>query len=386
MRDGQHQLLAGGQQGFLVAVGLLQLPAVAVAAADVAPQYPDEQQHEHHGPDGHASQHARRPAAESLRALDAPHQELRILGLEVHDQAVYLRVDQLVAVTQPQSLLPRPVVDAQAVTRDAILQGPQHQRNGIFHRPGGHRGGHQFAAGDHHARILLRRTEQIAQPLQKTPPGARHGRRVLPHDAAERRRVGHDPLLGTVQVADVLVEQFGRGTGADRAAQAHRAPLLVGEQPRDAVQTHRLQRIPVARQRAQRVDAGPHGAQFAFVTRLVGLVAGDHQLPVTFGLIEMVKGPADGAVLGLQLYVAAVGSRKTDHHPVDIAHREHTDRDQQDVARDHLRFDEFRLLHSVKDNERSAQRQTRPTPTEPHPGDCAGHPGTTIYRKTINIF
>ncbi len=328
---------------------------------------------------------ARRPPAECLRALDAPHQKLRILGLEVPDQAVYLRIHQLVAVTQPQPLLPCPVVNAQAVARDAVLQGSQHQRDGILHRSGGNCGGHQFAAGDHHARILLRRTEQIAQPLQETAPGARNGRRVQPHDASERRRVGRNPLPGTDQVADVLVEQTGRGTGADRAPQAHRAPFLVGEQPRDAVQAHRLQRIPVARQHPQRVDTAPHRAQFAFVTRLVGLVAGDHQLPVTFGLIEMVKGPADGAVLGLQLHVTAVGSGKTNHDPVDIPHREHTDRDQQDIARDHLRLDEFRLLHSAKDRKKVrfspdfSRKQAIPKTPSPDRGSAAAA-GTKLRR------
>ena len=389
MRDGQHQLLAGRQQRLLVAVGLLQLPTVAVAAADVAPEHPHEQQHEHHGPDGHASQHARRPPAEGLRLLDAPHQEGRILGLEIHNQAVYLRIDQVVAVTQPQAFLPRLVVNAQAVARDTVLQGPQHQRNGVLHRFDGHHRGHQFAAGNHDARIRLRRAEQIAQPLQKAPFAPRHGHRILLYDAAERGCVGDDPLPGTDQVADILVQQAGRGTAADRAPQAHRPPLLVGKQPRDAVQTHHLQRIPVARQRPQRVDTSPHGAHLALVTHLVRLVAGDHQLTVTLGLIEVVEGAVDGAVPGLQQGVAAVGGGKTDHHPVDIPDREHTDRNQQDIACDHLCLDEFRLFHSSNIRKVSAKPNLSGlcrTASRSRSGDSAGGRAANIYRKTINIF
>ena len=348
VRDGQHQLLARLQQRLLVAVGALQLAAVTVAAIDVAPKHPDEQEHQHHGPDGHAAQDARRPSAESLVALDTLHQVGRVLGLEVHDQAVYLRIDQFVAVTQPQPLLPRMVVDALPVARDAVLQGLQHQHDGVLHRVDGDDRGDGLAARDHEARIGLRGTEQIAQPLEKAAFGARHGRRVLPHDAAERDRIGHDGLPGTDQTADVLVQQARRGPGADRTAQAHRAALLVGDQPRDAVQTHRLQRIPADGQRPERVDRGPHGTQFPPVTRLVRGVSGDHQLSVAFGLVEVVEGPVDGAALGMQQSVTAVGRRETDRHPVDVAHRENTDRNQQEIARHDLRFDEFRLLHRPK--------------------------------------
>ena len=153
VRNSQHQLFARLQQRLLVAVGLLQFPAVAVTAVDVAPEHPDEQEHQHHGPDGHAAQNARRPPAEHLVALDALHQVSRILGFEIHDQAVYLRVYQFVAVTQPQSLLPHLVVETLPVARNAVLQCPQHQCDSILHRLCGHDRADLLTARNDDARI-----------------------------------------------------------------------------------------------------------------------------------------------------------------------------------------------------------------------------------------
>ena len=307
MRNSQHQLFARLQQRLLIAVGLLQFPAVAVTAVDVAPEHPDEQEHQHHGPDGHAAQNARRPPAEHLVALDALHQVSRILGFEIHDQAVYLRVYQFVAVTQPQSLLPHLVVETQPVARNAVLQCPQHQCDSILHRLCGHDRADLLTARNDDARIGLRRAEQVAQPLKETAFGTRHNRRILPHDAAERRRIGHNTLPGTDQAADIFVQQARRSPGANRMPQAHRAAFLIGDQPRDAVQPHRLQRISAEGKRSQRVDTASYGTQFAPVTVFIGLVSGDHQLPVAFGLIKVVESPVDGPALGMQQGIAAVG-------------------------------------------------------------------------------
>ena len=318
VRDGQHQLLARRQQRFVVAVGPLQRPPVAVAAVDVAPQDADEQQHEHHGRDGDHAQRQRRTAADGLRLLEAVHQKSRILGFEIHDKAVYLRVHQLVAVPQAHPFVPRPVVDADAVAGHPVLQRPQHHRDRILH---------------------LRRRQRIHDHARSD------GVRRPYDDAVPVRRA----VRRTDQLADILVQQAGRGGRTDRPPQAHRPPLLVGQKTHDAVQTHRLQRILRSGQPPQRVDQAAHGAQFAFVAGLVGLVSGDHQLAVTLGLIKMVERLSRDAAFGMEQGIAAVGSRKTHHRPVDIAYRKDADRDQDRISRENLGFDEFRLFHAFKD-------------------------------------
>nr|DAF45497.1 MAG TPA: hypothetical protein [Siphoviridae sp. ctBLh2] len=425
--DGQHQLLTGSQQRLVVAVGALEGPAVAVAAVDVAPQHRHEQQHEDDGPGRHPAEHPRRAAADRLVFVDAAHEVVGLLLLEVHDQAVDLRVDQVVAVTQAQPLAPRLVVDVEAFAGDTVLQGPQHDGDRIAQRIGPHLGGRSgnridddLAARDHHCGLLPGRAEQVGQAAEEPPFGPRHGDRIgldnAPqarqgvdlHRAGQDQRVGQQQRRGVAvhpladrdslgmqhrvgqrrqlervgqrrqrvgkgrqrigrrqgigrrygprqavgrrldQRPDVLFEQVGRGAAADRTEEARRPALLVGQQPHDAVQTHRLQRIAASGQRAQRIDPAAHGAQLLAVAFLVGLVAGDHQLAATLGLVEVVEHLIDGAAFGVQLRIGAVGSRKTDHLPVDIAHREDADGNQNDVAGNDLRLDEFRLFHAPK--------------------------------------
>ena len=359
VRDGQHQLLARRQQRFVVAVGPLQRPPVAVAAVDVAPQDADEQQHEHHGRDGDHAQRQRRTAADGLRLLEAVHQKSRILGFEIHDKAVYLRVHQLVAVPQAHPFVPRPVVDADAVAGHPVLQRPQHHRDRILHLRRRQRIHDPFVAGNDHPGLLLRRAEQVGEATEELALAPRDGHRIL-HDHARSdgvRRPYDDAVPArrvvrrTDQLADILVQQAGRGGRTDRPPQAHRPPLLVGQKTHDAVQTHRLQRILRSGQPPQRVDQAAHGAQFAFVAGLVGLVSGDHQLTVTLGLIKMVERLSRDAAFGVKQGIAAVGSRKTHHRPVDIAYRKDADRDQDRISRENLGFDEFRLFHAFKDKE-----------------------------------
>ena len=439
VRDGQHELFAGGEQRLVVAVGPFEGPAVAVAAVDVAPRDGHEEQHERHGPRGHAAQQVRRAAAQRLAGVDAGHEVLGLLLLEVEDQAVDLGIDQVVAVAQAEPLAPGRVVDVQALARNAVLQGAQHQGDRVADRPGiGARGGREgvdedLAARDDHVGGILRRAEQVGQAAEEAPLGVRHGHRVgvddagpgqriaaqgrgarrfakrvrrggeharqrirprrigsgervgahpcvgvqqrigrrrPPRDLAPQRvarpqrvapgqRVGREaPLRGGVlrpldQGADILVEQAGRAARADRAAQAHRPLLLVGEQPHDAVQTHRLQRVDAPVETAQRVDAPAHGAQLAAVERLARLVAGDHELSVALGLVEVVEHLVHGAAFALQQGVAAVGRAVAHHRPVDITHREDAGRDEDQITRGDLRFDESGLFHDLKITKKS---------------------------------
>ena len=395
MRDGQHQLLAGRQQRLIVAVGPLQRPAVADAAVDVAPQHGHEQQHQHHGSRGDDAQYLRGTLPDRLVRVDAPHEEGRLLLLEIEDQAVDLGVHQVVAVPQAQPLAPRLVVDAQPFAGHAVLQGAQDQRDRVPDRLGRQRLpgpperiDDDFAPRDHHVRVVPGRAEQVGQPAEEPPFGARHGHCVGTHEAGRRQRVGRGRQYGREGVgqqgaqrvgpgervrgkkaagregkrvgareavarpfderADVLLQQARRGPGADRPPQAHRPPLLVREQPHDAVQTHRLQRIPASGDAAQRVDAGPHGPQLAPVAPLEGLVSGDHQLAVALGLVEVVEHLIDRAALVAQQRVAAVGRGEAHRLPIDVSHREDAGRDEDDVSRGDLRFDELRLFHDLK--------------------------------------
>ena len=324
VRDGQHQFLTRRQQRLVVAVGPFERPPVAGAAVDITQQDTHEQQHQHDGDGGDTAQHVRRPATDSLRLVDLAQQERRILGFEIHDEAVNLRIHQFVAVAEAHPFVPRPVVNADAVAGHPILQRPEDDGDRILHGRRGERIDDPLTVGDHDARILFGRTEQVGETAEEIAlaPRHRHGQRIL-HHRTHRHAVAQNPhAVHTVrradQLADILVQQAGRSRRTDRPPQVHRPPLLVAQQPHNAVQAHRLERILLPGQVAQRVDIAAHGAQFTFVPRLVRLVSGDHQLAVTLGLVEVVEGLSHDIALGVQQRITAVGGRKTHHRTVNI--------------------------------------------------------------------
>ena len=124
------------------------------AAVDITQQDTHEQQHQHDGDDGDTAQHVRRPAADSLRLVDLAQQERRILGFEIHDEAVNLRIHQFVAVAEAHPFVPRPVVDADAVAGHPILQRPEDDGDRILHGRRGERIDDPLTVGDHDARFL----------------------------------------------------------------------------------------------------------------------------------------------------------------------------------------------------------------------------------------
>ena len=302
----------------------------------------------------------RRAAANRLVAADPPQQQRRILGLEVENQAVDLHVHQVVAVAEPQALLPDPVVNRLPTARHTVLQRPEHQFDGILHHSDRQHGPDHLAVRNHHAGILLR-SKQISHTLQKTPFAPGFDDCILAHDPAERNRIARDACLGTDQFADALVEESGRRSGADRLPQAHRAPLLVVEQARNAVQAHGLQRVVTDGERPQRIDTPPHGPQLAPITVFIGEVSGNHQLSVALGLVQVVKRAVDGRPLGVEQDGVAVGRREAHQSPVDIGDGQDTHDSEQHISRHDLRFDKFGLLHGVKDTESYADGQPPPS-------------------------
>ena len=84
-------------------------------------------------------------------------------------------------------------------------------------------------------------------PTLESGSHTRHGRRVRRTDAVERDRIGHDGLLGPIRPRMFLSSRPAVAPARIERRRLTGAALLVGDQPRDAVQTHRLQRIPCRR-------------------------------------------------------------------------------------------------------------------------------------------
>lgn len=102
MRNGEHQLLTGLQQGFVVAIGRFELAFVTVAAVHVPPEDSDEEQHHQQRSGSHRAQNDERAAPHLFTSLHPLPEIGRLLLLEVDNQAVNPLIDLLVVALQPQ--------------------------------------------------------------------------------------------------------------------------------------------------------------------------------------------------------------------------------------------------------------------------------------------
>ena len=138
-------------------------------------------------------------------------------------QAVCLRIDQFVAVTQPQPPATRMVVICRLlVTR--CPAGLQHQHDGVLHRVDGDDRGRWSRGAKIKGSNRLRGDEQIAQPLEAAF-GAFANRRVTARCCGDGIVSARRPPGDRSEW--MFLSSRPACFGADRTAQAHRAALCL---------------------------------------------------------------------------------------------------------------------------------------------------------------